>query len=100
MNIDNDIFIKYIAANIKNIKIDINPCGSWHVGGPVSDCGITGRKIVVDQFGGYSNVGGGSLSAKDYTKVDRSAAYMARYLAKTSLPLVYRIPQKLNCLIL
>lgn len=82
MNIDNDIFIKYIAANIKNIKIDINPCGSWHVGGPVSDCGITGRKIVVDQFGGYSNVGGGSLSAKDYTKVDRSAAYMARYLAK------------------
>lgn len=71
---------KYIKG--KDIQIDVNPCGSWNIGGPVSDCGVTGRKIVVDQFGGYSNVGGGAFSGKDFTKVDRSAAYMARYLAK------------------
>lgn len=65
-----------------DIQIDVNPCGSWEMGGPVSDCGVTGRKIVVDQYGGYANVGGGAFSGKDYTKVDRSAAYMARYLAR------------------
>lgn len=70
--------------NIKvseDFRIDVNPCGSWQTGGPVSDCGITGRKIVVDHYGGYSNVGGGAFSGKDGSKVDRSAAYMARYLA-------------------
>lgn len=66
----------------KDIKIDINPCGSWRIGGPVSDCGVTGRKLVVDSYGGYCNIGGGNFSGKDMSKVDRSAAYMARYLAK------------------
>lgn len=80
VGIDYDVFIKYIAD--KDIKIDVNPCGSWQFGGPVSDCGVTGRKLVVDQYGGYCNIGGGNYSGKDYSKVDRSAAYMARYLAK------------------
>lgn len=78
--IDNDIFHRYIDG--KDITIDINPCGEWRVGGPVSDCGVTGRKIVVDQYGGYCKVGGGNLGGKDYSKVDRSGAYMCRYLAK------------------
>lgn len=80
MHVSETIYKKYIKD--KNIKIDINPCGEWRIGGPVSDCGVTGRKIVVDQFGGYCNVGGGAFSGKDSTKVDRSAAYMARYIAK------------------
>jgi S-adenosylmethionine synthetase len=80
MEMDDNIFRQYIKS--KDIKIDINPCGSWKIGGPVSDCGVTGRKLVVDQYGGYSNIGGGNLSGKDMTKVDKSAAYMARYLAK------------------
>ena len=77
--IDEKIFNKYIDGRI---DITINPCGTWNIGGPISDCGVTGRKIVVDQYGGYCNVGGGAFSGKDMTKVDRSAAYMARYLAK------------------
>lgn len=76
-----DIYNSYIKDN-EDLVIDINPCGEWHIGGPVSDCGITGRKLVVDAYGGYCNIGGGNLSGKDYTKVDRSAAYLARYLAK------------------
>ena len=80
VDIDKNIFEKYI--NQPGWKLDINPCGSWHIGGPVSDCGVTGRKIVVDQYGGYCKVGGGALVGKDMTKVDRSAAYMSRYLAK------------------
>lgn len=71
---------KYIKG--QDIKIDVNPCGEWRTGGSVSDCGVTGRKIVVDQYGGYANVGGGAFSGKDFTKIDRSAAYMARYIAK------------------
>lgn len=68
-------------------KIDIkdlivNGTGVWHHGGPASDCGITGRKIVVDGYGGYARVGGGAFSGKDPTKVDRSGAYAARFLAK------------------
>lgn len=63
-------------------KIVINPAGSWLVGGPVSDCGLTGRKIVVDQYGPYCPIGGGAYSGKDSTKVDRSGAYLARYIAK------------------
>lgn len=66
----------------KDTKIVINPAGSWNVGGPVSDCGVTGRKIVVDQYGPYCPVGGGAFSGKDSSKVDRSAAYLARYIAK------------------
>ena len=77
-----DIFNQYIRGNEDSIEIVVNSCGAWHIGGPVSDCGVTGRKLVVDQYGGYSNIGGGFYGGKDYTKVDRSAAYMARYLAK------------------
>ena len=60
----------------------INPTGRFVVGGPVGDSGLTGRKIIVDTYGGYASHGGGSFSGKDPTKVDRSAAYMARYMAK------------------
>lgn len=80
MNIDKKIFINFIKD--KDIKIDINPCGAWHIGGPISDCGVTGRKLVVDSYGGYCNIGGGNFSGKDLSKVDRSGAYMARYIAK------------------
>ena len=62
--------------------VHINPTGSFYVGGPVWDCGLTGRKIIVDSYGGMGRHGGGAFSGKDPTKVDRSAAYMARYLAK------------------
>lgn len=60
----------------------INPTGRFVIGGPVADAGMTGRKIIVDSYGGYVPVGGGAFSGKDPTKVDRSAAYMARYIAK------------------
>lgn len=62
-------------------ELIINPSGIWTLGGPTADCGLTGRKIVCDQYGGYCAVGGGAFSGKDPTKVDRSASYMARYLA-------------------
>lgn len=60
----------------------VNGTGVWHWGGPATDCGVTGRKIVVDTYGGYARVGGGCFSGKDPTKVDRSGAYAARFLAK------------------
>lgn len=63
-------------------KIFINPTGRFVIGGPVGDSGLTGRKIIVDTYGGYSRHGGGAFSGKDPTKVDRSAAYAARYVAK------------------
>jgi S-adenosylmethionine synthetase len=66
----------------KNTKIHINPTGRFVVGGPMGDAGLTGRKIIVDTYGGYSRHGGGAFSGKDPTKVDRSACYMARYVAK------------------
>lgn len=66
----------------KKIKIHINPTGRFVVGGPHGDCGLTGRKIIVDTYGGFSRHGGGAFSGKDPSKVDRSAAYMARYIAK------------------
>jgi len=69
-------------TSINEIEIVINPAGTWTIGGPTADCGLTGRKIVCDQYGPYSPVGGGAFSGKDPSKVDRSAAYMARYLAK------------------
>ncbi len=65
-----------------NITLHINPTGRFVIGGPSSDCGLTGRKIIVDTYGGIGRHGGGAFSGKDPSKVDRSAAYMARYLAK------------------
>ncbi|XP_046391833.1 S-adenosylmethionine synthase isoform X1 [Ischnura elegans] len=61
----------------------INPCGNFHVGGPMGDAGLTGRKIIVDTYGGWGAHGGGAFSGKDFTKVDRSAAYAARWVAKS-----------------
>lgn len=66
----------------KDTKYLFNPAGAWHVGGPAADTGLSGRKIVVDQYGPDCPIGGGSFSGKDPTKVDRSAAYVARYIAK------------------
>ncbi|MDX1925697.1 MAG: methionine adenosyltransferase [Pirellulaceae bacterium] len=66
-----------------DIKYHINPTGNFVVGGPQGDCGLTGRKIIVDTYGGWGRHGGGAFSGKDPTKVDRSAAYMARHVAKT-----------------
>ena len=66
----------------QNTKILINPTGRFVIGGPQGDSGLTGRKIIVDTYGGYSRHGGGAFSGKDPSKVDRSAAYMARYIAK------------------
>jgi len=66
----------------KKMKIHINPTGRFVIGGPQGDCGLTGRKIIVDTYGGFARHGGGAFSGKDATKVDRSAAYMARYIAK------------------
>lgn len=62
-------------------ELIINPSGLWTVGGAIADCGLTGRKIVCDQYGGYCAVGGGAFSGKDPSKVDRSASYMARWIA-------------------
>jgi S-adenosylmethionine synthetase len=70
---------KYLDADT---KIYVNPTGNFVVGGPVGDSGLTGRKIIVDTYGGYSRHGGGAFSGKDPTKVDRSAAYACRYVAK------------------
>lgn len=84
-----DIYIHVIQPVLEkygySISLDrvlVNGTGVWHRGGPASDTGLTGRKIVVDTYGGYARVGGGCFSGKDPTKVDRSGAYAARYLAK------------------
>lgn len=66
----------------KKLKIHVNPTGRFVIGGPQGDCGLTGRKIIVDTYGGFSRHGGGAFSGKDSSKVDRSAAYMCRYIAK------------------
>ncbi len=66
----------------ENTKYYVNPTGRFVIGGPQGDCGLTGRKIIVDTYGGYASHGGGAFSGKDPTKVDRSAAYAARYVAK------------------
>jgi S-adenosylmethionine synthetase len=66
----------------KNTKYHINPTGKFVIGGPLGDCGVTGRKIIVDTYGGMARHGGGAFSGKDPSKVDRSAAYAARYVAK------------------
>jgi len=70
---------QYLTPKTKYL---INPTGRFVIGGPVGDCGLTGRKIIVDTYGGYSRHGGGAFSGKDPSKVDRSAAYAARYIAK------------------
>ncbi len=83
-----DILEKVIKSTIsadlldENTKYHINPTGRFVTGGPMGDAGVTGRKIIVDTYGGYAPHGGGAFSGKDPTKVDRSAAYMARYIAK------------------
>ncbi|MFA6081611.1 MAG: methionine adenosyltransferase [Patescibacteria group bacterium] len=74
--------LKSYGFKIKKNKMIVNGTGAWHIGGPASDTGVTGRKIIVDTYGGMARVGGGAFSGKDPTKVDRSAAYAARYLAK------------------
>jgi S-adenosylmethionine synthetase len=94
---DDDVTTAALRENIKKHVIDpilptsfvdaetrfyINPTGRFVVGGPMGDCGLTGRKIIVDTYGGMGRHGGGAFSGKDPTKVDRSAAYMARYVAK------------------
>jgi S-adenosylmethionine synthetase len=82
--IKRDVIEHVVPASLrdKNTKYYINPTGRFVVGGPMGDAGLTGRKIIVDTYGGYSRHGGGALSGKDPTKVDRSACYMARYVAK------------------
>ena len=70
---------KWLSATT---KYHINPTGRFVIGGPVGDCGLTGRKIIVDTYGGMARHGGGAFSGKDPSKVDRSAAYAARYVAK------------------
>lgn len=84
-----DVMEKVIKAVIpakyidENTKYHINPCGNFAIGGPMGDAGLTGRKIIVDTYGGWGAHGGGAFSGKDYTKVDRSAAYAARWVAKS-----------------
>ena len=86
--IRNDLIQKVIKEVIpekyldENTKYYINPTGKFIIGGPLSDTGLTGRKIIVDTYGGYAHHGGGAFSGKDATKVDRSAAYMLRFIAK------------------
>lgn len=78
------IIKKVVPADmLTNTKIVINPSGCFDVGGPAADAGLTGRKIIVDTYGGWCPHGGGAFSGKDASKVDRSAAYYGRYVAKS-----------------
>ena len=92
-NYNKEEFFKFIKENIMDeimeeyklnldYKVHINPTGKFVIGGPIGDTGLTGRKIIVDTYGGMGRHGGGAFSGKDYTKVDRSAAYAARWVAK------------------
>jgi S-adenosylmethionine synthetase len=82
--IEEKVIRKTVSSDLldKDTKLHINPTGRFVTGGPQGDAGLTGRKIIVDTYGGYAPHGGGAFSGKDPTKVDRSAAYMARYVAK------------------
>src|SRR5688572_9981734 len=82
--ITEELIMKTLPKNLvdKNMKVYVNPTGRFVVGGPMGDAGVTGRKIIVDTYGGMGRHGGGAFSGKDPTKVDRSAAYAARYVAK------------------
>lgn len=82
--IKNDLILKFLPKKMidKRTEILVNPTGNFVVGGPQGDCGLTGRKIIVDTYGGMGRHGGGAFSGKDPSKVDRSAAYMGRYVAK------------------
>jgi len=77
-----DVVLEKYGYEVDDDQVVINGTGLWHIPGPDSDAGLTGRKIVVDGYGGYARVGGGAFSGKDPSKVDRSAAYAARYIAK------------------
>ena len=83
-DIKNEVIFPVIPKSLidEHTKFFINPTGRFVIGGPVGDTGLTGRKVIVDTYGGYSRHGGGAFSGKDPTKVDRSAAYAARYIAK------------------
>ena len=83
-DIKREVILTTVPSNLidENTKFFINPTGRFVVGGPNGDSGLTGRKIIVDTYGGYSRHGGGAFSGKDPTKVDRSAAYAARWVAK------------------
>lgn len=83
-DVTREVIHKIIPAKLmtKKVKIHVNPTGRFVIGGPQGDCGLTGRKIIVDTYGGFSRHGGGAFSGKDSSKVDRSAAYMCRYIAK------------------
>lgn len=83
-DIKNEVINKIVPSEFldENTKYFINPTGRFIIGGPLGDSGLTGRKIIVDTYGGYSRHGGGAFSGKDPTKVDRSASYMARHIAK------------------
>jgi len=88
-DVKNELYVKVVSPvlntygySITEDKLIVNCTGIWHRGGPASDTGLTGRKIVVDTYGGYARVGGGAFRGKDPTKVDRSGAYAARFLAK------------------
>jgi S-adenosylmethionine synthetase len=92
-HVENDEIKKFVIEKVvkpllptdldtSDITYHINPTGRFVVGGPHGDCGLTGRKIIVDTYGGWGRHGGGAFSGKDPTKVDRSAAYMARHVAK------------------
>ncbi len=79
----NEVLGYLIGYDLKGIRVLINPTGAFEVGGPYADSGLTGRKIIVDTYGGCAKHGGGAFSGKDVSKVDRSASYYARYVAKS-----------------
>ena len=83
-DIKREVILKIVDESMidENTKFFINPTGKFVIGGPMGDAGLTGRKIIVDTYGGFCNHGGGAFSGKDPTKTDRSAAYFARYIAK------------------
>src|SRR5690606_5996374 len=74
--------LNHLSLQSSDYSLIVNGTGRWLIGGPASDAGLTGRKIVVDTYGGFARVGGGAFSGKDPSKVDRSGAYAARYIAK------------------